>query len=178
LRIGESRSYHLEIPGSSLRDALSDKRSALARGMTTRIEAWGTLMHLPSITAGYLAVLALLYVALSMQVVRLRQRHQAAFSDGDSAELRSAVRAHGHFAEYVPITALMVAMLEMSGIAASRVHLLMGALLVSRLAYPAGMYARPMSLQFRIFRIGGIWLTMIVLVSCAVTILLRLWHGA
>jgi hypothetical protein len=35
-----------------------------------------------------------------------------------------------------------------------------------------------MSLQFRIFRIGGIWLTMIVLVSCAVTILLRLWHGA
>jgi len=35
-------------------------------------------MHLPSITAGYLAVLALLYAALSMQVVRLRQRHRAA----------------------------------------------------------------------------------------------------
>jgi len=135
-------------------------------------------MPWPHITAGYLAVLALIYTALAVNVVRLRNSHRAAFGDADNPALRSAIRAHAHFAEYVPVTTLMVAMLEMSGIAASRVHLLMGALFVSRLAYPAGMYARPMSLQFRIFRIGGICLTMIVLVSCAVTILLRLWHGA
>ena len=64
-------------------------------------------MHLPSITAGYLAVLALLYAGLSMQVVRLRQKNLTAFSDGGNLELRSAIRAHAHFAEYVPITALM-----------------------------------------------------------------------
>jgi len=140
--------------------------------------AQGNNMPWPHITAGYLAVLALIYTALAVNVVRLRNSHRAAFGDADNPALRSAIRAHAHFAEYVPVTTLMVAMLEMSGIAASRVHLLMGALFVSRLAYPAGMYARPMSLQFRIFRIGGMWLTMIVLVSCAVTILLRLWHGA
>jgi uncharacterized membrane protein YecN with MAPEG domain len=178
LRIGESRSYHLEIPGSSLRDALSDKRSALARGMTTRIEAWGTLMHLPSITAGYLAGLALLYVALSMQVVRLRQRHHAAFSDGGSAELRSAIRAHAHFAEYVPITALMVAMLEMSGVAAFRIHLLMGALVVARLLHPLGMYAKPNTLAFHIGRIGGMTITIALLIVCAVLILSRAFVAA
>ena len=44
----------------------------------------------------------------------------------------------------------MVAMLEMSGVAAMRVHLLMGALLLSRLLHPLGKYAAPSTLQFRI----------------------------
>ena len=44
----------------------------------------------------------------------------------------------------------MVAMLEMSGVAAMRVHLLVGALLLSRLLHPLGKYAAPSTLQFRI----------------------------
>src|SRR5450755_2288982 len=131
-------------------------------------------MHLPSITAGYLAVLALLYAALSIQVVRLRQNNRAAFSDGGSAELRSAIRAHAHFAEYVPITALMVAMLEMSGASALRIHLLMGALQLARLLHPLGMYAAPNTLQFRIGRIGGMTITITLLIVCALMILSRL----
>ena len=75
-------------------------------------------MQLPSITAGYLAVLALLYTALAIRVVRLRVRNGTFFGDEGNAGLRSAIRAHGHFAEYVPIIALMAAMLEMSGLPA------------------------------------------------------------
>ena len=130
-------------------------------------------MHVPSITAGYLAVLALLYVALSVQVARLRQRHKAAFSDGGSIELRSAIRAHAHFAEYVPITALMVAMLEMAGASPLRVHLLMAALLLARLLHPLGMYAKPNTLQFRIGRVGGMTITTALLIVCALQILSR-----
>ena len=60
----------------------------------------------------------------------------------------------------MPIITLMVAMLEMSGLAATWVHLLMGALLVSRLLHPLGMYAAPNTLQFRIGRVGGITITL------------------
>jgi uncharacterized protein len=95
-------------------------------------------MHLPSITATYLAVLALLYAVLTVQVVRLRQSNRAAFGDSGNMQLRSAIRAHAHFAEYVPITTLMIAFLEMSGLPPLRVHLLMGALLLSRLLHPLG----------------------------------------
>jgi uncharacterized membrane protein YecN with MAPEG domain len=130
-------------------------------------------MHLPSITAGYLAVLALLYAALSVQVVRLRLKTRTAFSDGGSIELRSAIRAHAHFAEYVPIIALMVAMLEMSGASALRVHLLMAALLLARLLHPLGMYAKPNTLQFRIGRSGGMTITTGLLIVCALQILTR-----
>ena len=131
-------------------------------------------MHLPSITALYLAALALLYVGLAIQVARLRQRDRAAFGDNGSRELRCAIRVHGNFVEYVPVITLMVAMLEMSGLPAMQVHLLMGALVLSRLLHPLGMYAAPNTLQFRIGRVGGITVTFVLLIACAVMIL---WRG-
>lgn len=128
-------------------------------------------MHQPSTTALYLAILALLYTVLAVRVARLRQANRASFGDNDSAQLRSAIRAHANFIEYVPIITLMVAMLEMAGASALRVHLLMGALLLSRLLHPLGMYAKPNTLQFRIGRVGGITITLGLLVACAVMIL-------
>ena len=56
-------------------------------------------MHVPTITANYLAILALLYAVLALQVMRLRQSNRADFGDGDSARLRSAIRVHANFAE-------------------------------------------------------------------------------
>ena len=134
-------------------------------------------MQWPSITGGYLALLALVYAALAVNVVRLRRQNLAAFGDAGNPALRSAIRSHGHFAEYVPVIALMVAMLEISGMAAWRVHLLMAALLVSRLLHPFGMYATPGTLAFRVGRGGGVTLTLIVLIASAVAILSRILRG-
>ena len=128
-------------------------------------------MYVPVITGFYLALLALLYVVLGLQVSRLRRGNRVLFGDGDNRALRSAIRAHANFIEYVPIITLMVAMLEMSGLGATWVHLLMGALLVSRLLHPLGMYAAPNTLQFRVGRMGGITITYILLIACALTIL-------
>ena len=130
-------------------------------------------MHMPSITASYLAVLALLYAVLALQVIRLRRSSLAPFNDGGNVALRSAIRAHANFMEYVPIITLMVAFLEMSGAPASRVHWWMGALLLSRLIHPLGMYVKPGSLAFWICRAGGIFITIGLLVTCALAILLR-----
>src|SRR4051794_7841360 len=103
-------------------------------------------MQFPSITAAWLAILALLYAGLATQVVRLRRKNRAGFGDAGNAQLRSAIRAHAHFAEYVPITALLIAMLEMSGLPKASIHGLMATLLVARVLHPFGMYAAPGSL--------------------------------
>src|SRR5436190_18156863 len=100
-------------------------------------------MHMPAITGLYLAFLALLYAVLGLQVSRLRRGNRVLFGAGDNRELRSAIRAHANFIEYVPIIALMVALLEMSGIPTARVHWLMGLLLIARLLHPLGMYVGP-----------------------------------
>jgi uncharacterized membrane protein YecN with MAPEG domain len=131
-------------------------------------------MHVPTITANYLAILALIYAALALQVIRLRRSSNAPFSDGGNEGLRSAIRAHGNFMEYVPIITLMVAFLEMSGASPIRIHLLMGALVLSRLLHPLGMYATPGTVRFMVCRGGSIFLTIGLLISCALTILSRL----
>ena len=132
-------------------------------------------MHLPVITGFYLSILLMLYVALGLQVSRLRRGNRVLFGDGDNRELRSAIRAHANFAEYVPIIVLMVALLEISGLPALRVHLLMGTLLVARLMHPLGMYVGPRTVQFQICRVGGITLTFFVLVSAGIMALTRFW---
>jgi len=132
-------------------------------------------MHVPSITAFYLAILVLIYAAFALRVARLRQKNLATFGDADNATLRTAIRVHANFIEYVPIITLLVALLEMSGMAATRVHLLMGGLLLARLLHPMGMSARPGTWQFNAGRIGGILLTIAVLVATAISGLVRFW---
>jgi uncharacterized protein len=134
-----------------------------------------TTMHLPAITATYLAVLALLYAALGLRVARLRRRNRAGFGDGDNAELRAAIRGHANFAEYVPIIVLMVAMLEASGSSALTIHLLMGPLLLARVLHPIGMYApNSRTLQFNLGRVAGVVITIAVLLAAALLILTRI----
>lgn len=60
------------------------------------------MMQLPSITAAYLGILALLYLVLGLQVSRLRRGNKVLFGDGGNIKLRSAIRAHGNFVELSP----------------------------------------------------------------------------
>ena len=132
-------------------------------------------MHAPSVTGFYLAILALIYAVLALRVARMRRDNRVLFGDADDARLRTAIRVHANFIEYVPIVTLLVALLEMSGMAASRVHLLMGGLLLSRLLHPMGMAARPGSWQFNIGRVAGILLTFAVLIAAGISGLIRFW---
>jgi uncharacterized membrane protein YecN with MAPEG domain len=132
-------------------------------------------MQPPVITGFYLSILLLLYVVLALQVSRLRRGNRVTFGDGDNIKLRSAIRAHANFIEYVPIITLMVGMLEMSGMPPARVHWLMGALLLARLIHPIGMYVGPRTWQFQVCRVGGILLTLFIMVSAAIAGLQRFW---
>lgn len=131
-------------------------------------------MHPPLITATYLAVFGLIYSALSMRVVLMRRGNRTAFGDGDNATLRAAIRAHAHFAEYVPIIVLMVGALEVLGTPAVQLHMLLGALLVARIIHPLGLHAKPGTLQFLVGRVFGMALTVFVLVTSALLLLRNL----
>lgn len=132
-------------------------------------------MQTPVVTGFYLAILLLLYVMLSLQVSRYRRGNRVLFGDGDNIKLRSAIRAHANFAEYVPIIVLMIAILETAGMPAGQVHWLMGLLLLSRLLHPLGMYVGPRTWQFQVCRVGGITLTLFVMVSAVISGLVWFW---
>jgi uncharacterized protein len=71
----------------------------------------------------------------------------------------------------------MLGLLEMSGMSAARVHLLMGALLLARLIEPIGMYVGPRTWQFQLCRVGGILITLAVMLGAAIAGLQRFWPG-
>jgi uncharacterized protein len=131
-------------------------------------------MHAPTITATYLAVLALIYTALSVRVVGMRRGKRIGFGDGENASLRAAIRAHAHFAEYVPIIVLMLAALELIGASVVQLHMLLATLVVSRLLHPFGLHAKPGTAQFFVGRVLGMALTLFVMVTSALMLLQRL----
>ena len=130
-------------------------------------------MHQPTITASYLAVLALIYAVLAIRVASLRRSKRVVLGDGNNDLLRAAIRSHANFGEYVPIIALMVAILEASGSPALTIHLLMAGLLVARVLHPIGMHANPREPQF-LGRVIGITITIAVLIAAALLILSRI----
>ncbi len=132
-------------------------------------------MKMPAITAFYLGILVLIYAVLALRVAGLRRNNRVLFGDAENATLRTAIRVHANFIEYVPIIGLLVALLEMSGTSATRVHILMGGLLLSRLLHPLGMAARPGTWQFNLGRVAGILLTLAVLIAAGISALIRFW---
>src|ERR1043165_1791774 len=151
-------------------------RDTERRLRTHRQRRWQEdFMQMPSITGFYLALLGLIYAALALQVVRLRRGNRVIFGDGENLRLRSAIRVHANFIEYVPIIALLAAILEMSGSSAGRIHMLMGTLLVARLLHPLGMYSRPGTWQFGAGRVGGIVLTIAALIAASLFAVSGFW---
>ena len=130
-------------------------------------------MTMPVIMACYLGVLGLLYAFLGLRVARFRRGNKIVFGDADNLYVRSAIRAHANFAEYVPIIVIMNALLEMGGAAWVQMHMLLGTLTVSRVMHPFGMHAKPMTPQFIVGRIVGMILTFLVLLASALLLLRR-----
>ena len=68
---------------------------------------------MPILTAAYAAIFALMLIALSIRVIRLRYVHAVPLGDGGNKGLERAVRGQGNFAEYVPIALILMLCLEL-----------------------------------------------------------------
>lgn len=86
-----------------------------------------------------------MFAVFTLLVVATRVRNAISFGDGDNARLRSFVRLHGNFAEWIPMTVLVVAALEISCGSARQIHGLMGCLLIGRIAHAIGLSQSPLT---------------------------------
>lgn len=119
-----------------------------------------------SIVPIYAAVLALGYVALSARVVRLRVAQRVSLGSGGDRNLERRIRAHGNFAEYVPLALLLMALAEAGGQPAWLLHAQGILLVAARVAHAYGLSTG--QLRYRQFGVGA---TFAVLVSVALALL-------
>lgn len=91
------------------------------------------------ITLLYAGLLGLLFLLLSFWVVKRRAQFKVMIGEGEAPELLAAIRTHGNFAEYVPLTLLLMALCELAGAGGLWLHLGGGMLLAGRVLHAIGM---------------------------------------
>ncbi len=91
------------------------------------------------ITALYAASLGLLFILLSFRVSKHRLADHVSLGDGNNPALGQAIRAHGNFAEYVPLALILIGLAEAQGAATLLLHALGGGLLVGRVLHAWGI---------------------------------------
>lgn len=120
------------------------------------------------VTPLYAALLALVFVALSIRTIRLRRRYRVGVGDGNHAELQRAMRVHANFAEYVPLALLLIYFAETGGAPLPLIHILAITLSCSRLLHAYGVSQVRENYRYRTV---GMALTFTVIISASLLLL-------
>lgn len=115
------------------------------------------------VTPIFAAIFSLLYIVLSLGVIHHRRKKKIAYGDGGDRQLNVAIRVHGNFAEYVPLSLLLLWFLETVAYEASLTFVLACILLVARLVHVVGMRDPKNYLLFR--QLGVLGTFGVILVS-------------
>jgi uncharacterized protein len=102
------------------------------------------------ITPLYAAPIALLFMYLSIRVIRYRRSKLVAFGDQGDKELLRLIRAQGNCAEYAPIGLLLLLMAELTAPAPLGLHIAGALLMIGRTVHGIGLAHYPRIIPARV----------------------------
>ena len=116
----------------------------------------------------YAALLVLLFIKLTLNVVKARRAARVAIGDGGNPTLQRAIAVHNNFAQYVPLGLVLMVLIELQHAPIFLTHALGVALLLGRglHAYGVSQAQENFSLRKR-----GMLLTIGMLVTAALFLL-------
>lgn len=114
-------------------------------------------MHQMLIVSIYAALLALVFMVLSIRALRLRRRLRIPIGHADDESMLRAMRVHANFAEYVPFALLLIYLVETHGARPWFVHALSASLLLGRLVHASGVSRRR---EIFAYRVAGMTMTL------------------
>ncbi|ANQ24097.1 hypothetical protein BA893_20995 [Vibrio natriegens] len=121
------------------------------------------------ITALYACILTVLLIWLAIQVIKLRRKNKVAYADGGVEALQIARSAQSNASEYIPITLILMALLEYNGAQPVWIHLTGIIFVIGRIIHARGI------LQERFKgRVKGMQLTFLIMVVLVVLNLIYL----
>jgi uncharacterized membrane protein YecN with MAPEG domain len=125
-------------------------------------------MSPPFVVPFYAGIFALIYIALTIRVIGLRNSRGVSLGSGGDPALERAIRVHGNFIEYVPLAFILLGFMEMLHHSRYLLHALCLLLLVGRLAHIAGLSRENTANPLRTL---GVALTIAVLVIAAIALI-------
>lgn len=116
------------------------------------------------VTSLYAGLLTLGFLALSIAVITKRREAKVSLGHGGKPLLERRVRAQGNFAEYVPLSLVLMMLIEMHGGPSWWLHVLGVALIVGRILHATALVQEPENLAGRV---AGMLLTFSVMFCAA-----------
>ena len=110
----------------------------------------------------YAAFLAIFYVYISARTIGVRRNAKISIGDGGDDSMLRAMRMHANFAEYAPITLLLLAFVEMQGGPSWMLHTLGALLLIARLSHSYGISSVQAPGKFRVAGMAGTFTTIVI----------------
>jgi uncharacterized membrane protein YecN with MAPEG domain len=118
---------------------------------------------MPAITALYAGLLGLMSVAIAVAVGRVRASTGISVGDGGNLELIAAMRRHANFIEFVPLTLILIGLLELNGVGSTAIHTLGAGLVFARVCHAVGFRTDDSLKALR--PIGAIGSTLVLVIS-------------
>ena len=118
------------------------------------------------ITPFYAGLLALFYIYLTVQVVKQRRTQRVGIGAGKNRLMERAMRVHGNFSEYTPLTLLLITFGEFQGAPGWAIHGLALVFIAGRVMHSRGLGQEPDNMKLRVW---GMYLTAAVMICAALT---------
>ncbi|WP_272165707.1 MAPEG family protein [Vibrio diabolicus] len=115
------------------------------------------------ITALYASILAILIIWLAVQVIKQRRLNQIAYADGGVEALQIARSAQSNATEYIPITLILMALLEFNSAYPTWIHLTGIIFVIGRIIHARGILEEDLKRRVR-----GMQVTFLVILSLVV----------
>lgn len=114
-------------------------------------------------TSIYAGLSGLLLVWLAFQAIKERRASKIKLGDNGIFALQTAIRAHGNFAEYMPITIILLFLFEYNGAPAWMIHVIGVTFLIGRWIHSQGLLKDDLRK-----RVQGMGFTFSVLIGLAI----------
>jgi len=125
------------------------------------------------VTGVFAAVLGILLLVLSVQVVKFRVKYKKTMGTTDDRDFEAAVRAHGNLIEYAPLGLIMLGIAELNGVAGGLIYWTGMALVVGRILHAWGIINGHG--EEHKARAIGIVLTWLAILAAAILLLWNVW---
>lgn len=125
-------------------------------------------MHAAPVTAFYAAILGLVFIAITLRIALGRYSRKLSLGDGGDKDFNKLIRGHGNFAETVPITLILLLLLELQNTSPMVLHTLAIALLAGRALHYLQLTGL---LQPLLFRSIGMILTLSTILIASILLL-------
>jgi hypothetical protein len=134
-------------------------------------------MNIP-VTTILASLLAVVFLVLSLRVIRLRVEKKVAHGDGGDEELRRAIRGHANWAEYAPIGILLVLFAELQSVNIILLAALAAAFALGRSFHAYGFAFTAGNVFLRVRGMQLTFFTIAILAVLNIALLVFGWIGA